>query len=327
MTGIIIIFSCNDYESNKEEEKRNKVQSNSEKPYFPEIPPGFPELIIPEDNKLTIARIQLGERLFYDKLLSKDSTISCSSCHKPDYCFADTVAISPGIKGKKGFRNAPSLLNIGFQKSFMMDGGVPTLEIQAVHPLTDTNEMGFGINEAVARLKSDEHYQEQSKKAYDREFDAFVLTRALSAYERILFSTSTYDTDREFEMEYTDDSRKKGKELFFSDRLNCTSCHSGVLFTDFSFQNNGSKKDYTGDNGRERITHKKEDIGKFKVPSLRNVGGTAPYMHDGSFKTLEEVIANYEKGGHPHPNKSDKIKPFKLTKDEKADLIQFLECL
>lgn len=293
-----------------------------------EIPQGFPDMVFPEENDLTLERVALGEKLFFDVLLSKDSSISCASCHNPTLAFADTLRISPGIHKKNGFRNAPSILNVGYFNSFMLDGGVPTLEIQVVHPLTDTNEMGFGINEVVERLSRIEFYLQQSKKAYGRDLDAYVITRALSAFERTLISgDSKYDRYVQGDRNALDEREIRGMKLFFSERLNCSSCHGGFLFSFQKFENNGSKTDYTGDKGRERITHSSADIGKFKVPSLRNVSKTFPYMHDGSYRSLEEVIENYDKGGSSHINQSDLIRPLYLTEKEKNDLLIFLKVL
>lgn len=315
------IFSCNEVQEN------NIVEKNDQKIKL-EIPPGFPDMVFPEGNDLTRERVALGEKLFFDVLLSKDSSISCASCHNPTLAFADTLGISPGIHKKIGFRNAPSILNAGYFNLFMLDGGVPTLEIQAVHPLTDTNEMGFGINEVAQRLSRIEYYLRQSNLAYGRDLDAFVITRALSAYERTLISgDSKYDRYIQGNKKVLDENQIRGMELFFSERLNCSSCHGGFLFTFQKFENNGSKTDYTGDNGRERITHSSSDIGKFKVPSLRNVSKTFPYMHDGSYRSLEEVIENYDRGGSSHVNQSELIRPLFLTEEEKNDLILFLRVL
>ncbi len=315
------IFSCNEIHEEKPIVPKQKK-------YDLKIPGGFPEMIFPRGSELTEARVELGKKLFFDVLLSKDSTISCATCHNPSLGFADTLKNSPGIGGKIGFRNAPSILNTGYFNSFMLDGGVPTLEIQVVHPLTDTNEMGFGINEVVERLSKHDYYPAQSKLAYGRELDAYVITRALSAYERTLISgDSKYDRYINGQKDALDESEIRGMKLFFGEKLNCSSCHGGFLFTHQQFENNGSKDDYTGDNGRERITHDSADIGKFKVPSLRNVSKTFPYMHDGSYKKLEDVIENYNQGGSKPINQSELIRPLNLTEKEKTDLVHFLRAL
>lgn len=317
---IIFISSCFD-------EKSDNVKQKQEN-FSLDYPNGFPEINFPSDNHLSISRVQLGEKLFFDPILSLDSSISCATCHQPKFAFADTNSITKGIYSRKGFRNVPSILNVAYFNTFMLDGGVPTLEIQVVHPLTDTNEMGMGINQVVARLKKSQEYEKLSYESYGRELDAYVVTRSLSAFERTLLSgNSKYDKYKEQGGNIFSESEKRGMELFFGNELNCSKCHDGFLFTNQSYQNNGVKENYLGDTGRERVTHKKEDEGKFKVPSLRNVNVTPPYMHDGSFENLEEVIEHYNSGGVNHANKSDLIRPLNLTEIQKNDLKAFLETL
>jgi len=158
--------------------------------YIQDYPHSFPELEYPEDNKPKASRVELGRRLFFDPILSKDSTISCSSCHLPEFAFADTVAISSGVNGPSGNRNSYSLLNVGYQKALFMEGGVPTLELQALAPLGESSEQQILISDAAKRFKKIKAYQDLAKKAYNREVDPYVITRALAAYERTLVSAS-----------------------------------------------------------------------------------------------------------------------------------------
>jgi len=290
------------------------------------VPRGFPEPVIPKGSELTEARIALGKRLFYDPVLSGNNKMSCASCHKQEFAFADNKVKSTGTGGQSGKRNSPSLANVAYLTSFMRDGGVHTLELQAVVPVEDHLEMDLNINEAVKRLEKNPVYMWQSFKAYGRKPDHFVLTRALGAFQRTLISgNSKYDRSLYNGISLTAEEQR-GKDLFFSDSLNCSSCHSGFLFTGQSFQNNGLYEIYE-DHGRERITHKTEDLGKFRVTSLRNVGLTAPYMHDGSIATLEEVIEHYASGGKKNTDKSPLLKGFQLSEENKSALKQFLLAL
>lgn len=293
------------------------------------LPVHFPPVPIPEDNALTTARIDLGRRLFFDPFLSKDSTLSCASCHFPSHAFSDTAALSIGIDGKLGKRNAPGLMNVAYIKTLHKDGGIPSLEKQVISPLENPLEMGFQLRAAAERLAENPVYQRMSQAAYDREFSPYVLVRAIAAFERTLIGgTSLYD-DYLLQNEKSgilSAIEEQGRELFFSDKTNCSSCHSGVLFTNFAFENNGVHEVYE-DLGRGDVSIKKADNYKFRVPSLRNVERTAPYMFDGSLPTLAAVIEHYDKGGENHYQKNPLIRPLHLTSEEKNALVAFLKTL
>ncbi|PCI97258.1 MAG: cytochrome-c peroxidase [Flavobacteriales bacterium] len=296
--------------------------------YELKIPKGFPKPQIPEQNELSNSRIELGRRLFFDKIMSRDTTISCASCHKPELAFTDGLKVGVGIRGQKVARNSPTLTNVVYSPYFLMDGGVPTLEQQIIVPVQEHKEFDFHFSLIAQRMQKDSIYVQLSKQAYNRPPDAFVITRAISAFERTLISgNSPYDKfTYQNQINALTASEKKGKDLFFSERLKCSECHSGFNFTDYSFQNNGLYVNYP-DSGRMRLTNKEEDRALFKVPTLRNINLTGPYMHDGSFNTLEEIINHYEKGGNNNPQKSEKIGGFKLTNNERLNLIHFLESL
>ncbi len=298
-----------------------------DRPYNLVLPAGFPTMSIPADNQLTEVRIELGKMLFFDKALSRDSSVSCGSCHLQSHAFSDVVNISSGIEGRKGMRNSPPLFNLGYHPYFFFDGGVPTLELQVLAPVQDVNEMDHEFPFAVQRLAQNPAYQKMAQIAYKRDFDAFVLTRAIGAFERTLVSgNSTYDKYNNGNSSALNESAKRGLALFTSERLSCSGCHSGFNFTDYSFQNNGLYLQYP-DSGRMRVTTLPEDRDKFKVPSLRNIALTAPYMHDGSIATLPEVVEHYNNGGAANPNKDPRIKPLTLTSQEKSDLLEFLYSL
>jgi cytochrome c peroxidase len=293
-----------------------------------QVPKGFPYPNIPSDNQPTQNRIDLGKKIFFDPILSRDSTISCSSCHHTDNKFADSLQFSIGIDGNHTTRNAMTILNTAYQPNMFWDGGNPTLEQQVLAPISNPLEMDFDVNLVVARLNNHPEYPLLFEKAYKLPPSVYTLTRAIACYERTLFTgKSRYD-------EYLYDNNTQalnaseinGKNIFFGEKGECFHCHNEYNFTDYSFKNNGLYLNYA-DSGRARITTLQSDVGKFKVPSLRNVELTAPYMHDGSLATLEDVIEHYNSGGKPHPNKSGLIQPLHLTAQEKQDIINFLKTL
>lgn len=292
------------------------------------VPKGFPEIVYPEDNAYTKARWQLGKKLFYDPIMSMDSSISCNSCHKQAFAFADFKATSPGVKNRPGVRNAPILSNLAYAPYFTSEGGVPSLEMHVLVPIQEHNEFDFNILLIEERLKRIPEYVEMSQKAYQRPPDYYVITRALANFERGLISgNSAFDKYKYHgQSEAMSKNAQRGYELFYSERTQCGSCHSGFNFTNYSFENNGLYEVYA-DEGRKRLTHLENDDARFKVPSLRNIELSAPYMHDGSIQTLEEVIEHYNQGGHPHKNKSELVKPLQLSAEEKQDLLAFLIAL
>jgi len=291
------------------------------------IPGGFPDPDFPEDNQLSKERWELGKRLFFDPVLSVDRSISCSTCHKPEFAFSDGLKVSEGVEHRLGKRNAPTLANVAYHPYFTREGGVPTLEMQVQVPIQEHNEFDFNINLIAERLKADSSYLLASRVAYGRDPDAFVITRAISCFERTLFSgSSKYDLYEKGNILALNTNERHGRELFFSERLSCTHCHGGFNFTSYAFENNGLYENYE-DPGRFHLTGDDKDLALFKVPSLRNVSVTAPYMHDGSLASLEEVIDHYNSGGKNHPHKSAFVKPLHLTVKEKADVVAFLKAL
>lgn len=290
------------------------------------IPKDFPSIVHPEKNSPTALRIQLGKMLFYDPILSRDSTVSCANCHKQQFAFADSLSFSLGVKQRKGTQNAPSLVNIGYAPYFTRAGGVPTLEMQILVPIQETHELDFNIVLAGKRIAKDSLYKAMSLAAYERTPDPYVITRAIAAFERTLVSAqSPYDLHI-YNNKSLSPSARRGMKLFMSDKTNCSSCHTPPHFSDFSFKNNGLYTNYA-DSGRIRLTSQESDRALFKVPSLRNVSISGPYMHDGSINSLEEVIQHYNQGGQAHKHKSTLIKALHLSLKEQQDLLAFLEAL
>jgi cytochrome c peroxidase len=281
----------------------------------------------PLDNPANPDAAKLGERLFFDPILSIDSTISCGSCHKPEMGFATNDAVTPGVDGALGKRNSPSLMNVGFQPYFMREGGVPSLEMQVLVPLGDETEMAHNVVDAVRRLNRNTSYRNEFLAVYGDSASPYLLVRALANFERTLIDfSSAFDSYINGEGSSLSAEAVKGGQLFYG-KANCVECHSGVLLTDFSFANNGSAILDSSDYGRELLTNESDDRYVFKTPSLRFVKQTAPYMHDGSVSTLAAVIDQYNSGGVSHSFTDPRIQPLDLSTAERNQLLAFLEAL
>lgn len=283
----------------------------------------------PSDNPQTDAKIALGHQLFFDKRLSLNGTVSCATCHDPRKAFTDNLAKSQGIHGQLSERNAPSLLNAAFLKTAMFDAHLQTLELQVIVPIQEPVEMGHNMKNLIKQLRQIPEYQAAAQAIYGRDFDAWVLTRSISAFERSLLSMNApFDQFMAGNQRAMSASQKAGWKLF-SEELYCTKCHPAPYFTTFEAANNGLYADYNGktDQGRFRIHHDSTDIGKFKIPSLRNLPLTYPYMHDGSLQTMDAVLAHYQKGGAKHPLQNKEIIAFELSPKEKEQLLSFFNAL
>lgn len=310
-------------------------EGRSPPPDLPGPPPLGLDLYlpVPAENPLTPEKVELGRRLFFDPLLSADRSLRCASCHLPDRAFADTVAVSPGVYNRRGHRNTPSLLNAGYEEAFFWDGRTRSLEEQVVQPIQDPNEMGMALEAAVARLRAEDGYWEAFREAFGRGPTEEGLARALASYVRILRSgSSTVDRYRAGEMDALEGEALEGFRLFVG-KGKCANCHLGPTFTDGRFHNTGVAWEDAGpgsegfDPGRFLVTGDSADLGAFKTPTLRNAALTAPYMHDGSVPTLEEVVAFYDRGGRENPYLDEELRPLRLTEDEKRALVAFLEAL
>ena len=287
----------------------------------------YPVLEYPADNPNNAVAASLGERLFFDPILSVDSSISCGSCHKPELGFATNDKVTPGVDGVLGKRNSPSLLNVGFQPYFMREGGVPSLEMQVLVPLGDATEMAHNVVDAVRRLNLNTSYRNEFLTVYGDTASAFLLVRALANFERTLVDfDAPFDHFIQGHATALSNEAIKGGKLFYG-KAACVQCHSGVLLTDFGFANNGTAIVDSTDYGRELLTNESGDRYVFKVPSLRRVQITAPYMHDGSVSTLADVVEQYNTGGANHSYTDSRIEPLGLSGSEKAQLVAFLEAL
>lgn len=275
----------------------------------------------------------LGKLLFFDSILSKNNTISCASCHKPAYAFADTSAVSLGAGGAKGVRNTPSAMNVALQTIFFWDGRAKTLEEQALKPIENAVEMNLPLDSALMRLQQDKKYRNYFLRIFKAEPTRENLSQAIAAFERTLeTSDSPFDVWKFYDDSTAVSEAVKRGFTIFSTKGKCSQCHFGSNFTTNEMRNIGlfNGKDLN-DSGRAAITHKAEDLGKFKVAALRNIAITAPYMHDGRFKTLKEVIEFYNDPRKVVPDATgiDSLlaKPLGLTQQEKDDLEAFLESL
>ncbi len=288
---------------------------------------GFPEISFPDDNTYTYNRWLLGKKLFYSTALSRDESISCGTCHIQSNAFADDVAFTPGVDNAPGKRNAPTLTNVAYNPYFLTEGGSATLETQIAIPIQEHNEFDFNIILIAERLNQDEELLELSDLAYGRGFDPFVITRSIANFERSIISgNSNYDKYYyQNNNSILSPSEINGMNLF-NGAANCSECHGSFNFTNYSFENNGLYEVYQ-DSGRYRLTQLEEDIARFKVPTLRNVEYSAPYMHDGSIESLEEVIEHYSTGIQNHPNTNAILQNLYLSQEQKTDLVNFLKTL
>ena len=287
--------------------------------YFPKPVYNF------EQPPLDSNKIELGRILFYDPILSKDNTISCASCHSPFNAFAHTAHdLSHGIFDSIGNRNAPALFNLAWQKTFMWDGAINHLDMQALAPISHPSEMGSNINEVIKKLNESKAYKELFLNAFqDSTISTSKILKALSQFQLTLVSSNTkYDKVKMGKETFTE-QEKNGYQLY---KNNCASCHSEPFFSNYNFENNGLPIDPTlNDMGRYVITENENDKRKFKVPSLRNLSFTYPYMHDGRFMTLQEVINHYTSGIEYSETLSLQFnKSIELSSNEKVDLISFL---
>ncbi|MGB2736075.1 MAG: cytochrome c peroxidase [Saprospiraceae bacterium] len=307
--------------------------------------PTYPAMEIPSDNPLTQAGVALGRKLFYDPILSGDSTQSCSSCHHLNQSFTDGLATSKGIDGLSGRRSAMSLIDAGFQRAGLFwDGRVSTLEAQALLPVEDVLEMHFNWPDAIQRLQRHKDYPTDFRKAFGittiDSITKYLAARAISQFERTMVSSGKSKYDLALTPGsgvFFTESELRGFDMYFDKsggRLpdaECFHCHNAPLMASTDFFNNGiqqvSSLDDFKDKGRGAISGATAENGMFRAPSLRNIVLTAPYMHDGRFKTLEEVIDHYDSGGFLAENKNPFIRKLKLTPGQKQDIIAFLHTL
>ena len=297
-------------------------------PIYFEVPKGWPKPHYNfNDNPLTEEGFQLGRHLFYDPIISRDSTISCSSCHLQQTGFTHVDhQLSHGIEGKIGTRNSMALINLAWNKNFMWDGSINNLEVQAINPITSPIEMDEKLANIVSKLQNSTKYRALFTKAYGNDkVTSQKILKALAQFTVMLKSSNAkYDKMIRKEVKFSE-SEQRGYDLF---KTNCASCHKEPLFSDDRFEKNGLAVDTTlNDFGRIKISTKQEDAFRFRVPTLRNIQFTFPYMHDGRFKTLTEVVKHYNSLGYNKNLPKQLSKPMNLTDNERVDLVAFLKTL
>lgn len=324
---------------------------------------GLPPLIIPGDNPQTVEKIALGKLLFNDKRFSADGSVSCASCHQPEQAFTDGLPVAKGLNGQLGTRNAPTIVNAAFFETLFLDGRANSLETQALGPLVNPIEHGLENHQAIIDvIRNDANYIQQFKKVFTIETNQIAIeqvAKAIASFERTLISGNSPFDRYLFGRDHSALSSSAERGLgVFKRNGNCVTCHeiswNNALFTDNRFYNIGAGFTHLtpvldefiagvnqGKNpeeipltaaqrselGRFNVTKMLADIGRFKTPTLRNIALTAPYMHDGSLKTLEEVIDHYDKGGDKNRFIDTKIFPLHLSQQEKADLLEFMKSL
>jgi len=295
----------------------------------PPVPLGLLPIQWPKDNPYSPDKVALGKLLYFDKRLSADNTVACASCHAPERGFADGAPVSTGIRNQKGGRSAPTVLNRAYSLQQFWDGRAATLEEQAKGPIQNPIEMGHTHEGVVAKLRAIPGYRPLFVKAFgtpDLSIDHVAM--AIASYERtVLSGNSPYDRYKAGQKTALNAAQTRGMGVFF-DKAKCDQCHEGINFTLNSYHNLGIGSDKPQpDAGRAAITNREADWGTFKTPTLRDIARTAPYMHDGSLATLEDVVDYYDKGGNKNKNLDERMKPLKLTPEEKKDLVEFLKAL
>lgn len=328
---ILISFSCTQDDLEIEDQEIEPT------PLLVSIPDYFPPYVDSEINPITEEGVKLGEKLFFDKRLSGNNEVACATCHLPELAFSDGVALaSHGISGKKLLRNAPALINLAWANNGLFwDGGSKNLESQVLAPLAHEDEMFQDLSLLIEELNQDEEYLDLFSLVFNDDINQTNIMWAIAQFERSLISSnSKYDAYLKGEKELTE---KEYEGLALAENL-CFSCHDTALLTDHNYHNNGIDEDFSDTShegiyqGRYRVTFDENDLGKFKTPTLRNVALTAPYMHDGRFETLEEVINHYSDGVKNSSTLDVQLKPnntlgFSLSISEKENLLAFLKTL
>jgi cytochrome c peroxidase len=292
-------------------------------------PLGLPALPVPDDNPMTLEKIELGKMLYFDTRLSRDGKISCATCHDPKLAWAEDKPTSEGIGGKFGERNSPTVINAAYATSQFWDGRAATLEEQALGPIENPIEMGHKLDVMIGELSKLKGYSERFQKVFGTPVNKEGVAKAIAAFERtILSGDSPYDRYKAGKTDALGAAEKRGLQLFED---NCATCHTPPLFSNYRFYNAGvgMKKDKP-DEGLMAVTKKKTDLGKFRVPALREVANTAPYFHDGSAATLAEAVALMAGGGRDNPRLSPQMKAVRaaeISEKDQKDLVEFLKAL
>jgi cytochrome c peroxidase len=291
------------------------------------LPKPLPAVQHPTDNPATPDKIALGKLLFSDPRLSRTDAVSCASCHDPAKGFSNGERIATGVDGKKGTRRPPSLFNVAFHRSYFWDGRARSLEEQALVPIQSPAEMDMRLDALEKKLNGIAEYRQAFQKVFGGDVTAHRIAQAIAAYERTIISRETpFDRYLQGDTKAMSGQAVRGMKLFFGD-ARCVLCHKGPNLTDDDFHNIGVPDEGKPDNGRRGVTGKQADQGKFKTPSLREVGRTTPYMHNGRFKTLTDVVQHYNFGGvtdEANDYRDPQLQVLYLVEEQVADLVAFL---
>jgi cytochrome c peroxidase len=292
---------------------------------LPKVPLGLRPVPIPADNPMTAEKVELGKQLYFDPRLSCDNTVSCASCHDPKKGWSNGSQFATGVRSQVGGRSAPTIINAAYSDLQFWDGRAHRLEGQALGPIQNPIEMDHKLEDCVVKLNEIEGYRTQFRKVFNSDVTPENIAKAIAAFERtVLSGNAPYDRFKAGETSALSPAAQRGMKVFFN-KGHCSACHAGPNFTDQAFHNVGvGMNNPQPDLGRYEVSKLLGDKGSFKTPTLREIARTAPYMHDGSLKTLEEVVEHYDKGGIPNPQLDEEIFPLKLTDEEKADLVTFL---
>lgn len=289
---------------------------------FAAEPAGLPPVKHPADNPSTPEKIALGKQLYFDPRLSIDDTISCASCHDPEKGWSNGDQFATGVGGKKGGRSSPSIINAAYYQFQFWDGRAGTLEEQALGPIQNPIEMNMPLDKVLEKLNAIPGYKAQFQKIYQTDVTADGIAKSIAAFERtVLSGDAPYDRFKAGDKTALSEPAQRGMKLFFG-KAHCSACHTGPNFSDNGFHNIGLNSE---DVGRFEVSKMPGDKGATKTPTLREIAKTAPYMHNGSVKTLEEVVEHYAKGGNNNPTQDEEVYELKLTPEEKADLVTFMK--
>ena len=294
-----------------------------------QVPLGLPPVPAPADNPMTPEKIALGKMLYFDKRLSRDGTVSCATCHDPNTAWTEYRATSEGIGKQLGGRNSPTVINAAYATTQFWDGRAASLEVQALGPIENPIEMGHSLDTMIQDLSKLDGYKEQFKKAFGTEITKDGVAKAIASFERtILSGNSPYDRYKAGDQTALNEAQKRGMTLFED---NCATCHTPPTFSNYRFINAGVGMDKEKpDEGRKDVTHKDSDLGRFRVPALRDAAKTNPYFHDGSIAKLEDAVDLMVDGGLDNPHLSSQMKVVReanLTADNQKDIVEFLKAL
>lgn len=281
------------------------------------------EIPVPEDNEMTDEKIALGQMLYYDERLSGDNSLSCASCHAPAQGYGDGLAKFIGFQGFQGQMNSPTVINSGYYEENFWNGRADSLEAQAVGPIQAEGEMNQNMDELLTELSAIPGYVDEFNKVFNDKVTADNIAKAIAAFERtIVVQDTAFDKYLAGQEDAISAEAKEGMKLF-AGKASCITCHAGPLMSDHNYYNLGME----GNDGRFEVTKNEADKGSFRTAQLRGITHTAPYMHDGSLASLEDVVNYYNQGGGTHANKSALIQPLNLTEEEVSNLVAFLETL